>query len=379
MNIITPRTPYGRTTSSGSTILIFAALLFCSCGNRFFRNAEARDDAKEMELALLSNERIINRVKADVETKAVHSININDDTADDPAIWYNEFDPAESIIFGSNKKYGIHSYDLDGEEVQFVSCGTVNNIDIRKDVIFSIGTYDVLAGSHRSKNSIVIFLIKENGRINEKPDFEINLTSFDPYGFCLYKNRDNELFAFVNNKHGMIYQVSINVNLDNRIESKIINQFKLKTQVEGMVVDDVNHILYVGEEQTGIFSFDLKSPERSGKLLKGSTNANEFIRYDIEGLALIDTKFLVASSQGNFSYAIYDLNQKDYLTSFKIGDGQFDAVEETDGLDISTLAFGDKFPDGIIVVQDGFNYNNGVKESQNFKVIDLKNVLSIIE
>lgn len=108
--------------------------LFSNCNNKFIRNAEARDDANEMKLANESNSKILNSVTAISETQPVYSPNIDADAADDPAIWYNSNNPESSLIFGSNKKYGIHSYNLSGDEVQFLPCGTINNIDIRKGV-----------------------------------------------------------------------------------------------------------------------------------------------------------------------------------------------------------------------------------------------------
>jgi len=57
-----------------------------------------------------------------------------------------------------------------------------------------------------------------------------------------------------------------------------------------------------------------------------------------------------------------------------------DAVEETDGLEVMKGNFGDQFPKGILVVQDGFNYNHkGVREAQNFKLVDLREVMKYVE
>ena len=43
------------------------------------------------------------------ETESVSSIG---DAADDPAIWFNQADPTKSLIFGTDKRKGIHVYDL---------------------------------------------------------------------------------------------------------------------------------------------------------------------------------------------------------------------------------------------------------------------------
>ena len=53
------------------------------------------------------------------------------DAADDPAIWIHPVDPAKSLVFGTDKKGGLHSYSLDGRERQLVSPGCrPNNVDI---------------------------------------------------------------------------------------------------------------------------------------------------------------------------------------------------------------------------------------------------------
>ena len=155
-----------------------------------------------------------------------------------------------------------------------------------------------------------------------------------------------------------------------------------------MIVDDQNEVLFVGEEEKGIWKMQF-SDGSTPKLIPESQNENNpLIEYDIEGLAIYQGKsgnandgFLVASIQGNFSYAVFErTGDNKYITSFKIINSDFiDGVEETDGLEIFSEPIGTIFPNGILIVQDGFNYKNEILESQNFKIVDLKKVLSIIE
>ena len=60
------------------------------------------------------------------ETEPVFS---SGDAADDPAFWYNQKDPLKSVIFGTDKKAGLHSFSLSGKRIQFISSGKINNID----------------------------------------------------------------------------------------------------------------------------------------------------------------------------------------------------------------------------------------------------------
>lgn len=360
------------------SIILMVLFLSFGCATTK-KNKEAREDQEAYEQAVNLQSKIPNSLQADMETIAVSNAQNTDDAADDPAIWYNDKQPEKSIIFGSNKIAGIHTYDLEGNELQFIPCGRINNVDVRKNVQFGGKSIDILAGSNRSDNSVVIFIIDEKGQIATKPDYVINLGKFEPYGFCMSRTPTGKGRVFVNNKDGAVHQIGIDLNSQNEFVANVEKVYKLDTQVEGMVVHDASEKLYVGEEEKGVFVFDSNlDAGKIGILLNGTTTDNPMITYDIEGLALIGDDYLLVSSQGNFSYALFDLKSNQYLTSFSILNGLVDGVEETDGLEVSILSFGDKYPKGILVVQDGFNYDNTELKPQNFKLVDLRKVLKLL-
>jgi 3-phytase len=53
-----------------------------------------------------------------------------------------------------------------------------------------------------------------------------------------------------------------------------------------------------------------------------------------------------------------------------------DGASETDGLDVSSAALGSRFPDGLLVVQDGRNI--APEERQNFKYISWTEIASAL-
>jgi 3-phytase len=368
---------------SKKIFLLYFAILLLSCNTTFVRNKEAIDDKLTFDKALILRSKINNKVKALIETQPVSASSTDQDAADDPAIWYNNTFPEKSIVFGSNKTAGIHSYDLEGNEIQFIKCGKINNVDIRQGISVGSNKYvDVLAGSNRSDNSVSLFVIRENGTVDPSKEYKIYLGKIEPYGFCLQKTKSDKLIAYVNDKNGFIYQIGIDIKSDS-LDWKILREIKVKTQPEGMVVDDEEQIIYIGEEQKGIHY--LSTDANSGfkpLLLTGSSDSNPMIHYDIEGLAIFhkgQKKYLLASVQGNFSYAIFDLQTKDYVKSFVIEQGNFDPVEETDGLEVLQKPLNSVFPEGIFIVQDGFNYDKNHKMAQNFKYISLKDISKFID
>ena len=91
-------------------------------------------------------------------------------------------------------------------------------------------------------------------------------------------------------------------------------------------------------------------------------------------------EYLMASIQGNFSYAIFKTGKEDqYLTSFIITDGNVDGVEETDGFELITSPLNDRFEEGMLVVQDGFNMEGDLMQNQNFKYVSFSKIRKFID
>lgn len=320
----------------------------------------------------------IRTVTAVAETRPVPR-GIRDDAADDPAIWIHPEKPGKSRIIGTDKKGGLAVYNLRGKQLFYYPDGMMNNADLRYGFPFSGLNIDILAVSNRTNNTIRLYQIALDGSLRVIPGGE-----FDPdmpdevYGLCMYKSPvTGKFFVFVNNKDGDVEQWEL-ASSGNTITGKIVRKLRLSSQVEGMVADDELATLFVGEEKKGIWKFPAEpGGGREGQLLPFSSEAdNENIRFDIEGLAVYkvseETGYLIASSQGNDSYAIFNRQSPhEYAGSFRIVDGDScDGVQETDGLDVTSSPLGRNFPAGILVVQDGSNKNKDRPEPQNFKLVN---------
>lgn len=329
---------------------------------------------------------ITNTVKAVVETDAVPQPK-NEDAADDPAIWIHPENPEKSIIIGTDKKGGLATYNLKGEELYYYFTGDMNNCDVRYGFPLTDKQVDVVAVSNRTFHSLSLYKIQENG-ILDSLHFRIIKSEMkdEVYGLCMYKSpKSGKYYVFMNSKAGEVEQYELFAAEEMcRIDAKLVRSFSVGTQTEGMVADDEIGILYLGHEVAGIWKFNAE-PDGSneGTFIENSSEDNPNIKYDIEGLAIYDTGngegFLVASSQGNYSYALFERqgNNK-YLGSFRITDDEIDGVEETDGLEITNVSLGKDFPSGMLVVQDGFNYDENKKKSQNFKIVNWTEIEKII-
>ena len=347
-------------------------------------DVEAREDSLELARAYARQASIQLAIQADVETKMIKAA-AEDDAADDPAIWIHPSQTEKSLVFGSNKRGGLAVYDLSGQEIAYYPIGNINNVDIVNGFPKGDSTVTVLGCSNRSDQSIDLFSISPtDGKLTDIAAGPLKIDAGlidDIYGFCFATDRlQKKYYAIINGKNGLMQQFEMTAK-DGKIELALKRSVQFDSQTEGMVADDELGFLYVGEEGHGIWKLSLVPDSNTEKqLIKGSdVESNPNIAYDIEGLTLYkkeSTGYLMASSQGNFSYALFErTGNNKYLTSFKIIDSPtIDGVEETDGLDVISDSLNEDFPRGLLVLQDGFNFKQDTMLPQNFKYVSWKKI-----
>jgi 3-phytase len=191
----------------------------------------------------------------------------------------------------------------------------------------------------------------------------------------MYRSPSNGAFyAFVTEEgDGGVEQFEIRPEGDG-VTLNRVRTLSLSDQSEGCVADDLTGVLYVAEEDEGIWRYGAEPNSGSDRRLIDSTSGGGHLDADVEGLAIFyagaSDGYLIASSQGNDSYVIYDRASNAYIGTFKVQDGAVDAVNETDGLDVTNRALGPSFPNGVFVAQDGINREaNGREGRQNFKLV----------
>ena len=116
-----------------------------------------------------------------------------------------------------------------------------------------------------------------------------------------------------------------------------------RTQPEGCVADDEAGVLYVGEENHGVWTLSA-DPRQPAELVPFAKVADGSLRADVEGMALYRAPgeartHLVVSSQGDSSFAVYDVTNGAHRGSFRVGGhDRIDAVSDTDGIAIDVDA-----------------------------------------
>ena len=307
------------------------------------------------------------------ETKPVSSIG---DAADDPAIWFNRADPTKSLIFGTDKRKGIHVYDLYGKELSFSELGATNNIDLRV-----IDKHVHMVISNRSSGTLGYWIFPESGLFEYFLENPTNAFTEDIIHYHLEANMDvyGVCMGFVNGRlsAALTEEEGPTVQMWDLTSKKIVGTInvisdeedapKTGNEAEGCVFDDENNHLLISREGSRGYLKAYKSDTLEMIEVVDSRDGN--IVGDPEGVAVYKTSdiegYIILSSQGGNEFNLYDRRSLDFINKFKIN-----AVEDTDGLDVTHESVEDLFPNGFLVVQDGRN----LPKNQNFKIVNMEEV-----
>lgn len=370
-------------------------------------------------------------VTAILETPALWSE--DDADADDPAIWVNEADPADSLVITTAKEAGLYVYDLQGNELQHIdprpapgeddAPGRYNNVDLIENFKLDGERVDLAVASDRGMDNLGIFKIEDGqlvdvtdenaGTIFTDSQEEIN-GEHTAYGLTTWQSRSGAYALVSRNSETEVALLKL-VAENDKVSWQKIRTLELPAffelpngddwttcddpgqyaQVEGMAVDEATGTAYLGQELVGIWkvSADLKGePELVDTAVEfgvpGVYNPDtdeceygpdpgyggDVLHTDIEGLTIYSTGhgtgYLLASSQGDNTYAVYNLRgSNSYVGSFAIASGPVDSTQHSDGADVVNVPL-PGYPGGLLVVQDGDNTPEGTEESStNFKYL----------
>lgn len=318
-------------------------------------------------------------VPAFAETVAVDQ---KGDAADDAEIWRNDANPKEGRIFATDKKSGLLILDLAGKTVGFFPLGRLNNVDLREAWEVDGETKVLVAASDRTKLGISFFVLDPKSlEVSHLTKSFVDAGLGDPYGLCLYKSRkDSRLHAIVIGKDGEVRQFALSPSSSGEVEAKLVRSFAVGSIAEGCVADDRTGALYIAEETKGIWRYDAEPEAGEGRVMILAVDGKDVVE-DIEGLTLAASGetggYLVASIQGNSTFALISLPEGKLAHRFRIAENSaagIDAVTGTDGIAVATGNLGPDFPGGVLVAQD--DENTGA--AQNFKIVSWAAVLATL-
>jgi 3-phytase len=312
------------------------------------------------------------QVTATLETPPVDS---SGDAADDPAIWVHPGDPALSLIIATDKQLGLYVYDVDGNLLQTLADGRMNNVDLRDGFMLGGSSRTLVAASNRSDDTIDFYLLDPATRRLAPAGLSVPSGFTDPYGLCMYAAPGGGHFVFVNETDSGHFRQWRIEDTAGGLAATLVREFDVGSQAEGCAADDELGHLYVAEENVALWRYSADPVGGAARVEIDRVRGANGLAADLEGVAIWrgdgGNGFIVVSNQGANNYAVYrrGLNN-DFVGRFAIVENTalgIDGVTDTDGLELTHRSVGPRFPDGLLVVQDGSN--QGTVGRQNFKFV----------
>jgi 3-phytase len=296
------------------------------------------------------------------------------DAADDPAIWVHPDDPARSAIVGTDKLGGLAVYDLAGRQLHYYAAGRPNNVDLRYGFPLRNQRVDLVVATDRTDDTLAFYRVDPASRglvpVGRAP------LGFGGAGLCLYHNRTAAAYyAFVQDSSGNLQQWRLAGTSDGTVTATRVRTVKLASVAEGCVADDETGALYVAEEDVAIWRYGAEPGAGTGRAQVDAVGAGR-LTADVEGLTLVygaaGTGYLLASSQGDSTYAVYRRDTNAPVARFRVVDGAVDGTSYTDGIDALAYPLGPGYPAGAFVAQDDTNPGG----TQNFKIVPWERVVT---
>jgi 3-phytase len=307
--------------------------------------------------------------------------------------------------------------------------GRFNNVDVLYNFRLGNRSVDLAVVSDRGSDRVRIYSISGSDATARKPLTDITDSSVPfvfsanqnqvneqatAYGLAIYRDRrSGRAYAYVSQRNRTkIAKLELLDAGNGRVgykkleEIALPNSFPLpnKTtwtpctepgedpQVEGMVVDWEKGQLYAAQEDVGIwkidankaqpilvdrvreygvpYTYDDQTEECNINFDKDPGFGGQYLSSDVEGLTIYygagDKGYLLASSQGDDTFAVYTRSDNRYVGSFALVDApkrNADSVQESDGAAVINVPLGNAFEFGLLVTHDGDNTPQVLDES----------------
>lgn len=305
------------------------------------------------------------------------------DAADDPAVWVDPSDPADSLVIGNDKRGALEVYGLDGALQQRITTATTfwGNVDVRQQVTIGTRTLDVVAAYN---GGLRVYTVDPGtDQLTSVADGAGVLPTGGGEGVCLYASTTGSTYAFVVTRQGRIRQYRMHdADGDGLVQITQVRQWSLGSEGEGCVADDQRGVVYMSQEDVGLHRFGAEPDIWPTSTLVDLVAPDGNLVPDVEGVTIADD-YLIASAQNVAApkqsyFTVYDRQTNAFVDAFRIvASATTDGCQRTDGITAYAGDLGPAFPQGVFICQDNFNGGVGADGNQDFKLTRLETVLDL--
>ena len=288
---------------------------------------------------------------------------------DDPAIWINRQNPAESLILGTDKNVdgALYVFGLDGQvKTDKVVRGLVrpNNVDVAYGVMLGGKPTDVAVVTERYAHRLRIYRLPDMAPVDGGgvPVFQGELAR-DCMGIALYtRPGDGALFAIVSRSdyqsplQGYLHQyrlVDDGLGVLRGVFTRSFGEWSGKKEIEAIAVDQELGYVYYSDEAFGIRKYHA-DPAADDSDEELAVFGRDGFAEDREGISIYatgrGTGYILVSDQQNNAFRVFRRegepgkpHEHAFLKSIPF------STIESDGSDVTNVPLGPAFPSGLFV------------------------------
>lgn len=288
---------------------------------------------------------------------------------DDPAIWINPANPAQSLIVGTDKNEdgGLFVFDLNGKIIKdkvVTGLKRPNNVDIAYGLMLNGKPTDIAVTTERMTHKLRMFSLPDmkpvdNGGI---PVFE-GETGFeyrDLMGIAMYTATDGKIYAIAGRKNGptkdgYLWQYLLTDDGTGHVKATLVRkfgQYSGKKEIESIAVDNELGYVYYSDEQTGVRQYYANPTKGNQQLaLFGTTG----FKVDHEGISIYKltdtTGYILVSDQGANRFQVFRREGTiDKPFEHKLLKIVPVAARQSDGSDVTNVPLNATFKHGLFAV-----------------------------
>lgn len=281
---------------------------------------------------------------------------------DDPAIWVNAANPAQSLVIGTDKDEngGLYVFDLKGKIVEdkvVHGLKRPDNVDVAYGFILNGKPIDIAVTTERMTHKLRIYSMPDMKAIDGGgvPVFEGDTAQGyrDLMGIALYTSPKKEIYAIVGRKTGptdgtYLYQYLLTDDGKGNVKATLKRKFGKysgKKEIEAIAVDNEMGYVYYSDEQFGIRKYYADPAKGDAEI---SLFAEEGFKEDHEGISIYkltdSTGYILISDQSANLFKVFK----------REGDNAFVknlpmSTNNSDGSDVVSVPLNTDFKHGLFV------------------------------
>ena len=282
------------------------------------------------------------------------------DGANDPALWVNPDDPANSLILGSGLAGGLEIYELDGTRIASIGGAAVTQVDVRSSFPLAGATIGLAMAYDVDASQILAYTIDAATRSVAQLEDASFAIDAEVEGLCMYQSPlsgKSYLFATAD---GMVEQWEL-LDQSGQLAVRRVRSIPVGHGAGHCVGHDSGAAIYFSHEIIGVFK--LNAEPESETEMETVDVAEPFGSFagDVKGVTIYEHDeggYLLVSDADESRLQVYELGSLEHA-----GTASISGVEESEGI-VATAAAVDG-TGGVLVVTDDDNGDNAT----NYKIV----------